>query len=192
MLSQVRILLRGLFFANIALCCRDLSGLISAMTNSSASPYSAQTSKDRSKFVAGLLCLGFFVLGSCTAHVGKHDPEDKPAETVTETSTVETTLTETETVTKEPEPVPPPAEEPDREEIENPVQEQREFADPVEEPIVEEAPEEPIAPAPDPEPVSAYFSNCAEARSAGASPLYAGILGYRPGLDRDGDGVACE
>lgn len=188
MLSQVRILLRGLFFANIALCCGSLSGLINAMTNSSASPYSAQTSKDRSKFVAGLLCLGFFVLGSCTAHIGKDDPEDKPAETVTETSTVETTLTET--ITKEPEPVPPPAEEPDHEEIENPPQEQHAFADPVEEPIVEEAPEEPVAPAP--EPVSAYFSNCAEARAAGASPLYAGSPGYRPGLDRDGDGVACE
>ena len=178
--------------AKLALCCGDLSGLISAMTNSSASPHSAQTSKDRFKFVAGLLCLGFFVLGSCTAHIGKDDPEDKPAETVTETSTVETTLTETETVTKEPEPVPSPAEEPDREEVESPPQEQHAFVDPVEEPIVEEAPEEPSAPAPDPEPVSAYFSNCAEARSAGASPLYAGMPGYRPGLDRDGDGVACE
>lgn len=138
------------------------------------------------------MCLGFFVLGSCTAHIGKEDPEDKPAETVTETSTVETTLTETETITEEPEPVPPPAEEPNPEEIENPVQEQHAFADPVEEPVVEEAPEEPVAPAPDPEPVSAYFSNCAEARSAGASPLYAGMPGYRLGLDRDGDGVACE
>lgn len=86
----------------------------------------------------------------------------------------------------------PPAEEPNREEIENSPQEQHAFVDPVEEPVVEEAPEEPVAPAPDPEPVSAYFSNCAEARSAGASPLYVGAPGYRPGLDRDGDGVACE
>lgn len=176
--------------AKLALCCGGLSGLISAMTSSSASPYSAQTSKDRSKFVAGLLCLGFFVLGSCTAHIGKDDPEDRPAETVTETSTVGTTLTET--ITKEPETVPPPAEEPIREEIENPVQEQHAFADPVEEPVVEEAPEEPVAPAPAPEPVSAYFSNCAEARAAGASPPYAGSPGYRPGLDRDGGGMACE
>lgn len=166
-----------------------LSGLIGAMANSSTLTfYPDQPPKDRSKFFAGLLCLGFFVFGSCTAHIGKDDPEDRPAETVTETSTVGTTLTET--ITEEPEPVPSPAEEPIREEVEDPVQEQHAFADPVEEPIVEEAPEEPVAPAP--EPVSTYFSNCAEARSAGASPLYAGAPGYRPGLDRDGDGVACE
>jgi hypothetical protein len=39
---------------------------------------------------------------------------------------------------------------------------------------------------------SAYYSNCSEARAAGAAPLFAGEPGYRPGLDRDGDGVACE
>lgn len=168
-----------------------LSGLIGAMANSSTLTfYPDQPPKDRPKFVAGLLCLGFFVFGSCTAHIGKDDPEDRPAETVTETSTVGTTLTET--ITEEPEPVPSPAEEPIREEVEDPVQEQHAFVDTVEEPVVEEAPEEPVAPAPAPEPVSAYFSNCAEARAAGASPLYAGSPGYRPGLDRDGDGVACE
>ncbi|QMS55684.1 DUF1524 domain-containing protein [Glutamicibacter protophormiae] len=37
-----------------------------------------------------------------------------------------------------------------------------------------------------------YYSRCAEARAAGAAPLYAGSPGYRPGLDGDGDGVACE
>ncbi|WP_270255633.1 DUF1524 domain-containing protein [Kocuria marina] len=37
-----------------------------------------------------------------------------------------------------------------------------------------------------------YFSRCAEARAAGMAPLYAGTPGYRPGLDGDGDGVACE
>ena len=125
-----------------------------------------------------LLCLVSFFFGFCLGVAEKEDVDEELAETVTETSTVETTLTETETITKEPEPVPPPAEEPIREEAEDPV--------------VEEAPEEPVAPAPDPEPVSAYFSNCAEARSAGASPLYAGMPGYRLGLDRDGDGVACE
>ncbi|ELT43577.1 excalibur calcium-binding domain-containing protein, partial [Arthrobacter nitrophenolicus] len=30
------------------------------------------------------------------------------------------------------------------------------------------------------------------ARAAGAAPLYAGQAGYRAGLDRDLDGVACE
>ena len=39
---------------------------------------------------------------------------------------------------------------------------------------------------------SAYYENCTAARSAGAAPLYAGDPGYRSGLDRDGDGVACE
>jgi len=37
-----------------------------------------------------------------------------------------------------------------------------------------------------------YFPNCASARAAGAAPLYRGRPGYRPALDRDGDGVACE
>jgi Protein of unknown function (DUF1524)/Excalibur calcium-binding domain len=37
-----------------------------------------------------------------------------------------------------------------------------------------------------------YYSNCKAAKAAGAAPLYAGQLGYRAGLDRDSDGVACE
>lgn len=39
---------------------------------------------------------------------------------------------------------------------------------------------------------SAYYPNCKAARAAGAAPLYRGQPGYRPGLDGDGDGVACE
>jgi hypothetical protein len=39
---------------------------------------------------------------------------------------------------------------------------------------------------------AAYYPNCTAARAAGAAPIYAGQPGYRPGLDRDGDGVACE
>lgn len=39
---------------------------------------------------------------------------------------------------------------------------------------------------------AAYFKNCKEARAAGAAPLRIGEPGYRPALDRDGDGVACE
>ncbi|GAA4916097.1 excalibur calcium-binding domain-containing protein [Stackebrandtia albiflava] len=52
---------------------------------------------------------------------------------------------------------------------------------------------------PDPEPSeepddgdAPYYENCAAVRAAGAAPLYAGDPGYRPGLDRDKDGVACE
>lgn len=66
-----------------------------------------------------------------------------------------------------------------------------------------DAPEDPeqqraqfVAPAPEkpaPAPAqSAYYPNCAAARSAGVAPLYAGDPGYSSKLDRDGDGVACE
>lgn len=42
-----------------------------------------------------------------------------------------------------------------------------------------------------PEP-EVYFTNCAEARSAGAAPIEDGEPGYRSALDGDGDGVACD
>lgn len=64
-------------------------------------------------------------------------------------------------------------------------------------PLVE-IPEEP-APAPEPESAPApepqqhvYYKNCKEAKAANAAPLYVDDPGYRPGLDRDGDGIACE
>ncbi|NKQ53452.1 hypothetical protein HFP15_11230 [Amycolatopsis sp. K13G38] len=41
-------------------------------------------------------------------------------------------------------------------------------------------------------PVAVYFKNCAEAKAAGAAPLHRGDPGYRPQLDRDHDGTACE
>ncbi|MFE5836721.1 DUF1524 domain-containing protein [Arthrobacter sp. NPDC056493] len=53
----------------------------------------------------------------------------------------------------------------------------------------------PVVPAPvpaTPAPAAAYYANCSAARAAGAAPLYAGSPGYRPALDRDSDGVACE
>ncbi len=37
-----------------------------------------------------------------------------------------------------------------------------------------------------------YFRYCADARRAGAAPLYRGDPGYAERLDADGDGVACE
>lgn len=37
-----------------------------------------------------------------------------------------------------------------------------------------------------------YYARCADARAAGAAPIYAGEPGYREGLDGDGDGIACE
>jgi len=39
---------------------------------------------------------------------------------------------------------------------------------------------------------NAYYANCSAAKAAGAAPLHRGEPGYRPALDRDGDGVACE
>lgn len=37
-----------------------------------------------------------------------------------------------------------------------------------------------------------FFRNCREAWAAGRAPLHIGQPGYRPGLDGDSDGVACE
>jgi len=41
-------------------------------------------------------------------------------------------------------------------------------------------------------PSGVYYSGCREARAAGAAPLYRGQPGYRPEMDGDGDGIACE
>ncbi len=64
-------------------------------------------------------------------------------------------------------------------------------------PEPEQTPEPEQAPEPEPAPEAdggglAYYDNCSDVRAAGAAPLYAGDPGYRSGLDRDGDGVACE
>ena len=51
----------------------------------------------------------------------------------------------------------------------------------------------PVVPAPAPvAPAAAYYANCTAAKAAGAAPIFAGQAGYRPALDRDSDGVACE
>ena len=39
---------------------------------------------------------------------------------------------------------------------------------------------------------SVHYSSCDEVRAAGKAPLRAGEPGYRPEMDGDGDGVACE
>ena len=53
----------------------------------------------------------------------------------------------------------------------------------------EEAPVHQEQRAPEPQ---TYYANCAAARAAGAAPIYQGQPGYRSGLDRDGDGIACD
>jgi len=37
-----------------------------------------------------------------------------------------------------------------------------------------------------------YYRHCADARAAGAAPIYRGQPGYREELDADSDGIACE
>lgn len=39
---------------------------------------------------------------------------------------------------------------------------------------------------------SVTYSGCNAVRAAGKAPLYAGQPGYRPEMDGDGDGIACE
>ncbi|WP_244194645.1 excalibur calcium-binding domain-containing protein [Amycolatopsis echigonensis] len=57
----------------------------------------------------------------------------------------------------------------------------------------EQAAPPPVEDAPEPEqPSGVYYKNCAAAKAAGVTPLHRGDPGYRPALDRDGDGVACE
>lgn len=48
----------------------------------------------------------------------------------------------------------------------------------------------PVAPGSDAGAV--FYENCTAVKAAGAAPIMQGEAGYRPALDRDGDGVACE
>jgi hypothetical protein len=41
-------------------------------------------------------------------------------------------------------------------------------------------------------PPAVYYANCTAVRDAGAAPIYRGEPGYRSGLDRDNDGIACD
>lgn len=43
-----------------------------------------------------------------------------------------------------------------------------------------------------PRPAFVYYSGCNEVRAAGLAPLYRGQPGYRPEMDGDDDGIACE
>ena len=43
-----------------------------------------------------------------------------------------------------------------------------------------------------PEPQKEFYANCDDAKAAGAAPMYKGDPGYRPELDRDKDGIACD
>lgn len=80
------------------------------------------------------------------------------------------------------EPETPPTSEPETPPTSEPV-------DPTTEPTTPPT-SEPVDPDPEPEPV--FFRNCFEVFRKGAYPLFRGEPGYRPGLDRDDDGRACE
>jgi hypothetical protein len=43
-----------------------------------------------------------------------------------------------------------------------------------------------------PSDTSVFYRRCDDARWAGAAPIYRGQPGYRPALDSDRDGIACE
>jgi endonuclease YncB( thermonuclease family) len=53
-------------------------------------------------------------------------------------------------------------------------------------------PPSPAAALPAAPPATAYYGDCDAARAAGAAPIRVGQPGYRKGLDRDGDGTACD
>ncbi|WP_370493374.1 DUF1524 domain-containing protein [Mycobacterium sp. pW045] len=65
-------------------------------------------------------------------------------------------------------------------------------APPESEPTTEQPPAEPVPFVGSTDGLPVYFPNCAAARAAGVAPILAGQPGYRPGLDGDGDGIACE
>lgn len=59
----------------------------------------------------------------------------------------------------------------------------------------EAAPVRAVEPEPEPaaaRPAGVYYRNCDAARAAGAAPIRRGQPGYRPEMDGDSDGVACE
>jgi hypothetical protein len=65
--------------------------------------------------------------------------------------------------------------------------------------VLSACPDEPLAtggpataPGAGPDRAGVHYANCAEARAAGAAPLHDGDPGYRPAMDGDKDGVACE
>jgi len=141
------------------------------------SPPPKQPFTKRALIVVGSIAGGLLLLG-VLGNFGSGGDDAKPtASTVTKTMTVTAqpqTVTATVTVAAPPAPfLEPPA--------------------PAAEPSVESLPPlPPFAPLMPPIPSSVYYGSCAAARAAGVAPLRVGQPGYRPGLDGDGDGIACE
>lgn len=157
--------------------------------------------------VVGAIIATLCLCGGCGAIFGNESKSEQPATTTTRattpppSSTAPSTPPPTSTTTQAPPPpntgtLAPPVEQPETTR-QAPVAEPEPAPSPVPAPPPPPAPEpewtpEPtvdLPPAPSP---NVYYSNCSEARAAGAAPLYVGEPGYRPKLDRDNDGVACE
>lgn len=124
--------------------------------------------------------------------------QDAVGEGVSTSTTITLTVTESAvaslvmTPDESPSATPEPEVTPETEATPEPEPASEEPAEASDAPAVEE---EPAPPAPAPQPVRAptqMYSSCAQARAAGAAPLYEGDPGYNPRLDRDKDGVACE
>lgn len=124
--------------------------------------------------------------------------QDAVGEGVSTSTTITLTVTESTvaslvmTPDKSPSATPEAEVTPEPEATPEPEQASEEPAEDADAPTVEE---EPAPPAPAPQPVRAPtqpYASCAQARAAGAAPLYEGDPGYNPRLDRDKDGVACE
>lgn len=124
--------------------------------------------------------------------------QDAVGEGVSTSSTITLTVTESAvaslvmTPDESPSATPEPEATPETEATPEPEPASEEPTEASDAPAVEE---EPAPPAPAPQPVRAptqMYSSCAQARAAGAAPLYEGDPGYNPRLDRDKDGVACE
>ena len=124
--------------------------------------------------------------------------QDAVGEGVSTSTTITLTVTESTvaslvmTPDKSPSATPEAEVTPEPEATPEPEPASEELAEDADAPTVEE---ETAPPAPAPQPVRAPtrpYASCAQAREAGAAPLYEGDPGYNPRLDRDNDGVACE
>ena len=149
----------------------------------------------RPKWLVPTLIVGGLVALVAIANDGGDSGSSKPvSSTLTSTVTVTaqpTTVTQTVTLAAPP----PPVLDPSAVLAEPPVAEPPAVEMPAEPPAVEMpagTQPQPFAPLAPQAPASAYYGNCAAARAAGAAPLHVGDPGYRAGLDRDGDGIACE
>lgn len=98
----------------------------------------------------------------------------------------------TETSTPTPEPLPEPDQQPHGLLAPEPTTTATPAPAPEREAYVPPAQPAPVQPAPAAPAQDVYFANCSEARAAGVAPIYQGSPGYRPALDRNNDGVACE